>query len=170
MSTKKKKKKNINVEEPEPFTQRKPHTSIPDHTPGHPEGGIHCEIQLPDFVQLLPGRPINFPLLCPRSLFIKLQLRGSQKQNLCYLTGKYNEQETERSQDTGRGLRSLGEECAQPQASLLNLLGDSSQETARLEQFLPPGRRMSSEPDASMILNRDSVPCPTRSWRQGLIA
>lgn len=28
---------------------------------GHPEGGIHCEIQLPDFVQLLPGRPINFP-------------------------------------------------------------------------------------------------------------
>lgn len=28
---------------------------------GHPEGGIHCEIQLPDLVQLLPGRPINFP-------------------------------------------------------------------------------------------------------------
>jgi hypothetical protein len=97
--------KNINVEEPEPFKQRKPQISIPDHTPGHPEGGIHCEIQLPDFVQLLPGRPINFPLLCPQSLFIKLQLGGFQKQNLCYLTGKYNEQEIDSYSYRWRGVK-----------------------------------------------------------------
>lgn len=161
------------MEEPEPFTQRKPQIPIPHHTPGHPEGGIHCEIQLPDFVQLLPGRPINFPLLCSWSLFIKLQLRGFQKQNCVTLQVNIMSRGqililTVGEESRPRKQPMPWKERPSPQVSpLLNLLGNPGN-CARFVEFLPPGQRVSSEPDAGMILNRDSVQCPTRSWRQGL--
>lgn len=43
---------------------------------GHPEGGIHCEIQLPDLIQLLPGRPINFPPFLHVEPLYKAAIKG----------------------------------------------------------------------------------------------
>lgn len=61
---------------------------------GHPEGGVHCEIQLPDLVQLLPRRPINVPPFLHVEALYKAAIKGFPEAEPVSLLGKYNEQET----------------------------------------------------------------------------
>lgn len=64
------------------------------HT-GHPEGGIQCEIQLPDLSSAAPRRPINFPPFLHVEALHKAAIKGFRRQSLFSLCGKYNDQETD---------------------------------------------------------------------------
>lgn len=95
---------NINVEELKPFTQRKLQISIPDHTRATQREAFIVKFNYQTSFSCSLEDQLISPLFCMWSLFIKLQLWVFQKQSPFYLSGKYNEQETDSDFCYGKGV------------------------------------------------------------------
>ena len=87
--------KNVNLEESKPFTWEKLQISIPEHTRATQREASNVKFNYQTSVQLLPGRPINFPPFLHVEALHKAAIKGFRRQSLFSLCGKSNDQETD---------------------------------------------------------------------------